>query len=1138
MKRLNIWLLGHSALLRGLAQELEGFGHSCTLHTECAALPANGADLLIEDGSLSLDPAMQRDLGQATQLLLQISLTLSEQASLPIPTLWVLRGGQPYLDSKVNVEHGGNGRLLHQMALLQWTETLADLIGLLARDEETRFATSALTSTQGVTYSSLLDFDALAYHHSRNETHDLSLLALAEQPLGARLAASFERFGALAALRWNSETWTYAQLRAAAEPVRQKVLQLSEAVPNPVVGLCMEKSPALFACMLGTLLAGGVYLPLEPSHPPERRRFILENSGARLVFQCQHAEPLSGVWEVAAPTQFNASEPWPDAPAWNPEAPCMVLYTSGTTGQPKGVLLSQHNLSHFTAWYAVYTGLEEAARVLHFSTLSFDSATIDLFPTWLSGATLVVANEDQRRDPALLAALIASEQVTHGFLPPALLSILPLDAVATMGCVTTGGDVCEPWIIDRLAQHCRFINLYGPTETTVLVAAREFQPGVSNRNLGSPIANSQVWILDDTGRPVLPGETGELHIIGPGVALGYINNPAQTQQRYVRLALPDGSSVRAYRTGDLGRWSDAGLELVGRKDNQVKIRGFRVEPEEIECCLRDARLYGQVAVVIAEEQRIAAYLAQPIGDAKACLESLRAYATQRLPVYMQPNVYTELARLPAAANGKVDRQALRTLPTHMETSTYKAPSTTHQRELQLIWSELLGLSPEEISTEDSFFNLGGHSIVLSKMLLMLRERFGHGVSINRFIEMPTISRLEQLLEVSTEANSILIDPMALADAARSVDIEPLPAERLGDVYKVLVTGANSFLGVHLVEALLAWGATEVTCLVRPSEEKIAQARFASALVDNALAVDMDRVRILSADFTQPRFGLSTSDYNRIDEAYGSVIHNGASVNHVLDYPAMVTSNVEPLFGLLKFCEGRSKKILNFVSTLSACSAVDKHGAALETGPVDTPPIYIRNGYNLSKWVGEHLLSRARTAGCFVNIFRPGNISFNSSTGVCQPHKNRLMLMLKGSLQLAAVPALDLNFDLMPVDFLAKVVAYQSSRYQPQAWVFNLHNPQPLSWPDYVSSFAQAGYSFDLVPIPVWQERLKEVDKDNALFGVLGFYLNGFEEDIGDVSSIHHQNTAHVIKRMGEAYPIKDHALLARGSAYLQRIHFI
>ncbi len=193
---------------------------------------------------------------------------------------------------------------------------------------------------------------------------------------------------------------------------------------------------------------------------------------------------------------------------------------------------------------------------------------------------------------------------------------------------------------------------------------------------------------------------------------------------------------------------------------------------------------------------------------------------------------------------------------------------------------------------------------------------------------------------------------------------------------------------------------------------------------------------------------------------------------------------------------------------------------LEQPAAATPPIYIKNGYNLSKWVAERILQCARDQGAWVNIYRPGNIAFNSVTGVCQPQKNRLMLMLKGSLQLGQVPAFAINFDLMPVDFLARFIGFHASRYQPEHAVFNLHNPEPLSWSDYVHAFREAGRQFELVSVEQWQAQLRRVDSQNALFGVLGFYLDGFEEDIGDISMIEHRNTLNGIRRMGEQYPQK------------------
>ncbi|MNJ41212.1 Linear gramicidin synthase subunit D [compost metagenome] len=422
--------------------------------------------------------------------------------------------------------------------------------------------------------------------------------------------------------------------------------------------------------------------------------------------------------------------------------------------------------------------------------------------------------------------------------------------------------------------------------------------------------------------------------------------------------------------------------------------------------------------------------------------------------------------------------------------------------------------------------------------MSVREQFGRGIPINRFIEMPTLCRLAQL--IGGEANPAgEVDPQAEHDCWRELGLTIQPLAQLGDVHKVIVTGANSFLGVHLVEALLAWGASEVACLVRRNAHQSARERFYQALEENQLgAMDLERVKVFDADLRLPQLGLSDTDYDYLDSHYGALLHNAAQVNHVLDYQALAADNVEPLFECLRLCEGRRKKIFNFISTLSACSAIDSDGLVLEQGPVQTPPVYLRNGYNLSKWVGERILQRARAEGVWVNIYRPGNISFNSRTGVCQPQRNRLMLMLKGSLQLGQVPALELNFDLMPVDFLARFIAFHSSRYQATQSVFNLHNPEPLSWRRYVSAFRDNAWPFELVSVEQWQRQLQRVDRDNALFDVLGFYLDGFEEDIGDISNIQHDNARTGVERMGATYPAKTPELLQRGRQYLHEIEFL
>lgn len=1138
MRRLDILLIGQSQALTDLALELEQHGHALARFANLKELPPSTFDLLIDDASLPF-----QDFGDAPCLTLQLGIGVPGASGLPALDLLCTYNSMQLSRVPVAEELSGNGQALRLRAVADLVDHVALLVSRFSRDAEYFLLTEPTASAHFEQVENLLFLEHLVYVHQLNTTAEPCLLQLGQIPMIERLEQRFIQSAERPALNIAGTSLSYRQLHAHSRAIQQRLQPLLNQHQGPlVVGICLPKCSALYAGILAILGSGAVYLPLEPSHPLQRQQYILENAGAVLLLH-DGAHPLSETMPGLDISRIDIGDVNLDQPLMRQrpdlDAPCMALYTSGTTGHPKGVLLSQANLAHFTAWYADYVQLTEQSRVLQFSSLSFDSSLIDIFPTLLQGAKLIVPNEDQRRDPLQLVELIRHQRLSHAFLPPALLSILPLDQLQILDHVMTGGDVCEPYVIEQLTRQGNLYNLYGPTEATVLITARQLRTGDSNRTLGAPIANSQVLILDEGFQPVAEQTVGELYIVGPGVCLGYLNNPQQTAERYLNLSLPNGQSLRAYRTGDMAKWTSDGIELCGRRDNQVKIRGFRVEPEEIERCLRDSQRYRQVAVVIDRHRRILAFLAQPQEEQPgAAREALKVHAMQFLPDYMQPTAWTELASMPFASNGKVDRKALLELPVNVtENNQRRLPASADEALLLEIWAELLELPASDISTDESFFNLGGHSILLSRMLLRLREEFGRSISINRFIELPTIAKLATLVRGS--GTEEVLSEKALADAFRELDIEPLPISRMGDVHKVIVTGANSFVGVHIVEALLAWGASEVACLVRDGGGQSAAQRFAQALRENRLEhLDLSRIRVYAADITRPQLGLSEEVYEQLDREFGALVHNAANVNHVLDYESLARDNVEPIFECLRLCEGRSKKIFNFVSTLSASSTIAADGRVLELPAAQTPPIYIKNGYNLSKWVGERILERARERGVRVNLYRPGNISFNSLTGVCQPHKNRLMLMLKGSIQLGQVPEFALNFDLMPVDFLARFIAFHASRYQAEKAVFNLHNPEPLSWDCYVASFREAGREFAMVSVADWQQQLGRVDSDNALFGVLGFYLNGFEEDIGDISMIGHDNAQDGVRQMGAHYPEKSPALLRRGCDYLKEINFI
>ncbi|WP_421525896.1 amino acid adenylation domain-containing protein [Pseudomonas yamanorum] len=1126
MRHLKIGLTGSSAALNEISEALAQYGHGLVRARDIARV-----DLLIDDGSEEVPP------GLTCTALMSLRVGMGTLTDCGLPTLQFRcydHSRRLLATLDVADEACGNGQRWRQQAVSDLVEWVAQQVSGFSRDPG-YFSQTTVASDDPE--HSLQALASLAYLHRFNQTADAELWQQAQVPLIERLENSLQTFADRPALNIAGSVLSYRQLHRMSLAIQQRLGPLLRHHDTPpVIGVCLGKSPELYASILAVLAYGAVYLPLEPGHPLQRQQVMLETAGVAVLLDDGKHPLRDGFSALDVSTLDTAGNPQLMRQRPSMDAACMVLYTSGTTGQPKGVLLSQHNLAHFTAWFGGHVQLNEHSRVLQFSPLSFDSSLIDIFPSLIAGAELIVPSEDQRRDPQQLVELIRQQRITHAFLPPALLSILPLDQPLGLAHVITGGDVCEPCVIEQLAGQCRLHNFYGPTEATVLATHRTLLPGDSNRNLGTPIANSQVLILDEQLQPVDEQVMGELYIVGPGVSLGYLNQPRQTAEHFVHLPLPDGQTLRAYRSGDLAKWTKSGIELGGRRDQQVKIRGFRVEPQEVEHCLRSSQLFRQVAVVIDRDRQILAFVAQP--ETPDALTALKQHARQTLPDYLQPTLCTELVSMPCTPNGKVDRQALLALPTQpLPTTHHGEPHTPMQVQLLNLWSELLGVPVTQLSTDESFFNLGGHSILLSRMLLRIREQFGRSLSLSRFFETPTVRTLATLMgdDAPPEAPA----GQATRDALRELHLQALPEDRAGERRKVIVTGANSFLGVHIVEALLAEGALEVACLVRDHPGHSATERFAEALREYRLEhLDLSRVRVYAADISQPRLGLASEAYEYLAGTFGVLVHNAAHVNHVMDYATLAKDNVEPVLECLRLCETRCKKVFNFISTLSAASSVDAQGQVLETLAATTPPLYIQNGYNLSKWVAERLLGRAAEQGTWVNIHRPGNISFNSRSGVCEPQKNRLMLMLKGSLQLGLVPRLKLNFDLMPVDFLARFVAFHSGRCGDGGTVFNLHNPRPLSWETYVDAFRQAGHAFELVSVAHWQRHLHTVDSRNALFGVLGFYLNGVGEDIGDTSMIRHDNAQRGVEQMGTHYPEKNPALLRKGCEYLKSIGFL
>ncbi len=578
------------------------------------------------------------------------------------------------------------------------------------------------------------------------ETWNATAAPVPEVCVHELFAAQAGRSPEAVAVEQGEVRWTYGELAARAAALARR-LRGSGIGPGARVGVALERSPDMVAVLLGILQAGGTYVPLDPSHPAERRRWILEDAGVAVLL-------TDGDLGTAPPAH--------DLPPVPPDLPAYVLYTSGSTGRPKGVQISHRALVNFLLAMAQTPGLGAADALLAVTTLSFDIAGLEIFLPLVVGARVVIATRETAADPARLAAEIAGRGITVLQATPATWRMLvesgwPGDRRLKALC---GGEALPADLAQALLGRVGELwNVYGPTETTVWSTVHRVGPDRFPVPVGRPVANTRVYVVDRRFRPVPAGVPGELWIGGAGLGVGYLGRPELTAERFAPdpFAAPDQSiGERVYRTGDLVRWHpDGELEFLGRIDHQVKLRGFRIELGEIEAALLSHPTVAQAAVLALAEgagRRLVAWL---VGSEAP---DLRAFLSERLPEYMIPSAFAWLQSLPLSPNGKVDRRALAALaPETRKDEGWVAPRTPVEELLAGIWSEVL--AAERVGAHDGFFELGGHSLLAARVTSRIRARFGVELPLRAIFEASTLAALAVRVEEELCLGTVTLPPI-------------------------------------------------------------------------------------------------------------------------------------------------------------------------------------------------------------------------------------------------------------------------------------------------------------------------------------------------------------------------------------------
>jgi len=568
---------------------------------------------------------------------------------------------------------------------------------------------------------------------------------------------------------------TYAALNARANQLAH-LLRARGVGPDRVVGVCLERSLDLVVALLATLKAGAAYLPLEPAQPAARLAFMRRDASADV---CLTWRRFARMLDLTNDEAICLDEIAPDLARQRVDAPTIglndehlayVMYTSGSTGAPKGVMSTHGGLINRLQWMQREYILDVSDRVLQKTPFGFDVSVWEFFWPLIAGATLVVAAPDGHKDPAYLARTIAREQITTlHFVPSMLERFLDDDGIRggsrdgrTLRRVFSSGEALSASLPPRL--HARLSadlhNLYGPTEAAIDVTcwpcARDAAHGPVP--IGRPIANTRVYVLDARLEPVPVGVAGELYLAGVALARGYVSAAAQTSERFI--ADPHGGpGARMYRTGDLVRWRpDGAVEFLGRVDDQLKIRGVRIEPGEVEAALRRHPGVSQAVVIARQDRdgdpRLVAYIVAESGH-DVDLDVLRKRLGERLPDAMVPSVVMPLDALPLTANGKVDRRAL-PAPEVTSRQAYRAPRTPDEQTMCGLFEDVLGVS--RVGVDDDFFELGGHSLLATRLVSRIHAAFGVDLPLRTLFTATTVRDVCAMVDFSRHARREPVGP--------------------------------------------------------------------------------------------------------------------------------------------------------------------------------------------------------------------------------------------------------------------------------------------------------------------------------------------------------------------------------------------
>lgn len=1004
---------------------------------------------------------------------------------------------------------------------------------------------------------------------------------LPEDPtIVSMLASIVEKFPNRIALSTGHEQVTYEQLDRLSNQISHMLIDKGLR-KGQFVSIFMKRGLDTIVSMLGVLKAGGAYIPLDPSHPDERNAYIIEDTESAIILTHQDfTAKLDGLLAGFQPKpeyfcldeQFLSYSDEACGVRVEGDDLAYIIYTSGSTGKPKGALIAHQGVVNLALANQENLQMSEQDIILQYSTFSFDASVYDIFGSLACGSRLHLLTDEQRFSIDAFTEAVAETKATRVAILPTvffnqLAAYLPVEDThkyRNIKTIVVGGEALAGETVRMFQKKLQIpiVNLYGPTETTVVATGHVVDYPVPDDlatvYIGTPFANYELYIVNEHNELCPTCVTGELLICSVGVAKGYLNQPEKTKEAFILDPITPESGKQYYRSGDLVRLLPNGqVEYRGRKDSQVKIRGFRIEIGEIEDNLAKHEQVKDIAVIPRMDEdgtkMLAAFYTTHNGQA-ASAKDLAQFLSQKVPGYMVPKYMCFVEEMPLSPTGKIDRKKLAMYELSMEMeeddSHYEGPVNDIQRDVAAAWEQALGQT--KIGIHDDFFDIGGYSLKILEILVLLKPQYPQ-LKINDFFVYPTIAKLaervEELGQVTIPADQLEDRDLPIQDLAEYPISFPINHGSEQPTYNqqhILLTGATGYLGSHLLYELLKQSTATVYCLVRSTKQMEPYARLEQIMTGyfgEEVKSRMDkRVIAIQGDLEQEYLGLGAEDRAMIEARIDSIIHCGAEVKHFGDSDYFARVNVESTDRLLALAQRRPHIRFHFISTLGIPEdlALSGQWEAIVAG-TGYEESSIENVYTNSKLEAEKLVIKAGAdRGIPSSVYRVGNLSCNSENGIFQKNidNNAFYRMLKAMLLLKKAPGVRWEVDITPINYAGEAITALLLQQETVGRVFHICNPLAIPYEEMVEHFKAYGYDISVMDWKEYEAWLLDPQQPKDKEG-LELAMAQFEGD-GAKNSIYRYTcpqTSEFLKHTGVKCALPDKLLFEKMIEYAAGIGY-